>query len=44
VVFYGDRNPNQSDTGMDVDSTNGSVFVFSTRDNPDAGEWYRLDP
>ena len=42
VVFYGD--PNAVEYGMDVDRTTGSLYVYSTRDNPDGGEWYRLDP
>jgi hypothetical protein len=42
VVFYSDRNGD--DDGMDVDPTTGSVFTFSTRDNPTQGEWYQLDP
>ena len=42
IVFYGDETV--AENGMDVDRTTGQLFVFSTRDNPDGGEWYRLDP
>lgn len=41
VIFRGDGS---AESGMDVDRPTGAVYVFSTRDDPELGAWYRLDP
>lgn len=41
VIFRGDGS---AEHGMDVDLPTGALYVFSTRDDPERGTWYRLDP